>query len=59
MRTRKTRLRVSGALITTGVVVEAVSLRWSHPTAFFLFALVSGACFALGMLLFLWTALRA
>jgi hypothetical protein len=46
------RLRLSAALVMVGLVVEWVSLRWRHPTAFVLFVGVGGALMAAGMLLF-------
>jgi len=39
----------------TGLVIEAVSLGWRHPTAFLLFVLVGGAAMAAGILLFLYS----
>lgn len=46
------RLQISAALVMFGLVVELVSLRWHHPTAFVLFVLVGGLCMAAGILLF-------
>lgn len=47
------RLRLSGILIIMGLVVELVTLRWSHPTAFLFFAGLGGSLIALGILLYL------
>jgi hypothetical protein len=47
------KLQVSSGLVLAGLVIEAVSLRWQHPTAFLLFMLAGGAAIAAGMLLFL------
>ena len=49
------RLQASAALVMTGLVIEAVSLGWRHPTAFLLFVLVGGAAMAAGILLFLFS----
>ena len=46
-------MRLSAGLVLSGLVIEAVSLRWSHPTAFLLFAIVGGACLAAGIGLYL------
>ncbi len=46
------RLQLSAALVMLGLVVELVSLRWHHPTAFVLFVLVGGLAMAAGILLF-------
>ncbi len=47
------RLQISGILILIGLFIELVSLRWSHPTAFLLFALAGGIFLLLGMLFYL------
>jgi hypothetical protein len=49
------RLRIAGAAITTGIVVEIASLQYVHPKAFLAFAFASGALIALGSALALWT----
>jgi hypothetical protein len=51
------RLRLAAILVTLGLVVELVSLRWAHPTAFLVFALGAGFSIACGALLFLSTLL--
>jgi hypothetical protein len=48
------RLRVCGALVSGGLLVEVVSLQWAHPTAFLLFALLGGALVGLGVLVYLY-----
>lgn len=50
---RVRRLRLAGVLVVLGLIVEVVSLRWAHPTAFLVFALGSGVSIALGGALFL------
>lgn len=52
------RLRVSGVLLLLGLLVEAGSLLWSHPTAFLAFVFVGGLLLAAGVLLFLYSLLR-
>jgi hypothetical protein len=49
------RLRISGLLVALGLTVEAITLLWSHPTAFLVFLLVGGSLVAAGMLLYLFS----
>ena len=49
------RLRVSGALVMLGLLIEIASLTWRHPTAFILFVGAGGAFMAAGMSWFLYT----
>jgi hypothetical protein len=49
------RLRVSAALVMSGLVVEGISLGWPHPTAFLLFVLVGGLLMAAGIVWYLVT----
>ena len=49
------RLRVSAALVMTGLLVEIASLTWRHPTAFIVFFVFGGAFMAAGMLWFLYS----
>jgi|tagenome__1003787_1003787.scaffolds.fasta_scaffold16913364_2 hypothetical protein len=55
----KRRLKLSGGLIGTGLAVEALTMAWSHPTAFLAFLFVGGALVALGVLLYLITIASA
>jgi len=48
-------LRVSGALVILGLLVEAVCLLWSRPIAFVIFAGLGGFLIAAGVLLFLYS----
>lgn len=50
---RERRLRRAGVLLLAGLVVEAGSLVWAHPTAFLTFALGGGSLVAAGVLLYL------
>jgi hypothetical protein len=43
------RLRVSGGFLLAGMAVEAVSLLWSHPTSFLVFAGVGGFFLMVGL----------
>ncbi len=47
------RLRTSGALVLAGLVVELVTLFWSHPTAFLLFMFLGGLLMFLGIVIYL------
>jgi len=49
------RLRLSGLLVSLGLIVEAVTLFWSHPTAFLAFLLLGGTLVAAGVLLYLFS----
>jgi hypothetical protein len=48
------RLRLSGLLVGLGLAVEALTMAWSHPTAFLAFLLVGGTLVGLGVLLYLY-----
>lgn len=48
------RLQLSGLLVGLGLAVEALTLAWSHPTAFLAFLLVGGTLVGLGVLLYLY-----
>jgi hypothetical protein len=47
------RIRLAGILLIAGLLVELVTLRWSHPTAFLFFLLLGGALMALGICVYL------
>lgn len=49
----------AGALVVVGLLVEALTLFWSHPTAFLFFAGFGAGLVVLGIALYLWTVLRA
>ncbi|MBL8166632.1 MAG: hypothetical protein JNJ50_00670 [Acidobacteria bacterium] len=53
------RIRVAGLLIIAGLLVELVTLHWSHPTAFLFFLLLGGTLMGLGIILFLLTLVSA
>ncbi len=52
------RLRISAVLLILGLMIEAASLRWSHPTAFLVFVIVGGSFVAAGILVYLYSLLR-
>ncbi len=49
------RVRVSSALVLLGMIVELVSLLWSHPTAFVLFVIPGALLMALAILFYLYS----
>jgi uncharacterized membrane protein YczE len=63
MNTQRTkierRIRVAGILLIAGLLVELVTLRWSHPTAFLFFLLLGGLLMALGIGVYLLSLVSA
>jgi Flp pilus assembly protein protease CpaA len=53
------RLRISGALVMIGLLVEALCLVWSRPIAFVMLVCMGGAFIGLGVLLFLYSLVSA
>jgi hypothetical protein len=49
------RVRVSGLLALTGLLLELLALRWSHPAAFLAFALIGMPLVGVGVLIFLYS----
>ena len=47
------RLKLSGLLVGLGLIVEAVTMFWPHPTAFLVFLGLGGLLVAVGVLLYL------
>ena len=47
------RLRISGLLVSLGLLIEAATLFWSHPTAFLVFLGLGGLLVAVGVVLYL------
>jgi hypothetical protein len=47
-------VRASAAFVLAGLFVETISLRWNHPLAFLLFAIIGGAGIVIGVLLYLY-----
>ena len=55
---RQKMTRVAAALVLLGILVQAISLEWTHPIAFILFAgvgvtatVAGAACYLYGLLL--------
>jgi hypothetical protein len=49
------RLRIAGIFVLLGLLVEVVTLRWVHPAAFLVFALIGIPIAALGILIYLYS----
>jgi len=49
------RLRVAGILILVGLLVELITLKWSHPTAFLFFLMLGGSLMGMGILFYLYS----
>ena len=49
------RLRIAGILVLAGLLVELITLKWSHPTAFLFFLMLGGSLMALGILFYLFS----
>jgi hypothetical protein len=47
------KIRIAGVLLLIGLLVELVTLRWSHPTAFLFFLLLGGGLIVLGISIYL------
>jgi hypothetical protein len=56
---KERRLRRAAVLVLFALVVEEISLRWTHPTAFLLFAGVTGGVLAIGLSIYLRSLLTA
>jgi hypothetical protein len=46
-------LRISAVLMIVGLLIEAISLNWAHPTAFLVFMFAGGTMMGIGILIFL------
>jgi len=44
------RLKLAGLLVVLGLIVEAITLFWSHPTAFLVFLFLGGMAYPLDKL---------
>lgn len=47
------RLQLSGLLVSLGLLIEAATLFWAHPTAFLVFLGLGGLLVGAGVLLYL------
>jgi hypothetical protein len=52
-------LRFSGVLLMLGLLVELISLLWTKPLAFLLFAVVGGSFLVVGALAYLYSLVSA
>jgi hypothetical protein len=52
------RLRISAMLVFAGLLIELVTLFWSHPTAFLVFLLLGGTLIVLGVIVYLLSLLK-
>jgi hypothetical protein len=53
------RVQISAALVFLGLIVELTALRWSHPTAFLVFALAGIPLVGAGIVVFLYSLVSA
>jgi hypothetical protein len=51
----RSRLQLAGMLVAVGLLLEAITLVWSHPFSFMTFIFFSGSLVAAGAGLYLWT----
>ena len=49
------RLRISGVLVISGLLIEALCLLWSRPIAFVVLVVFGGALIGIGVLFFLYS----
>ena len=49
------KLRISGAFIILGLMVQALSLLWNHPLSFIAFVILGGLFQVIGIALYLLT----
>jgi predicted membrane channel-forming protein YqfA (hemolysin III family) len=49
------RMRLSGAFIILGLVIQALSLLWNHPLSFIAFVTAGGLLLVIGIVLYLLT----
>ncbi len=47
------RIRIAGVFIIAGLLVELITLHWSHPTAFLFFLLFGGTLMVVGSIIYL------
>jgi hypothetical protein len=52
-------LRQAGVLVSVGLLVEVLTIFWSHPTAFLAFAFIGGTLLLAGVARYLWAVLGA
>ena len=52
------KLKIAAAMVTVGLIVEASTLYWSHPTSFILFIGAGALLVALGIAIYLIAIVR-
>lgn len=52
------RIRVAGSFVIAGMLVELMTLIWSHPTAFVIFVIVGGLSTLVGVIYHLLALIR-
>jgi hypothetical protein len=52
-------LRIAGAFVLLGLLVEGVALRWVHPAAFLVFAFIGLPLASLGIVIYLYSLVSA
>ena len=53
------RLRIAGVLLIAGLIVELLSLFWTHPLAFMAFIGIGCVLMGIGIVVFLWMLLSS
>ena len=54
LETLHRRLKISGILISAGLLLEVATLYWAHPLTFIGFILLGGSLVGTGILLYLY-----
>jgi hypothetical protein len=49
------RLKISSLLVSAGLLVEVLTLFWSHPLTFVAFILLGGTLVGMGIVLYLYS----
>lgn len=58
-RTIDRQLRLCASLVVAGLLIELLSLFWSHPTSFLFFIGAGGLLLAAGVIFYLFVLLRS
>ncbi len=46
-------VRISGGLVLLGLIIEIITLNWSHPTSIIWYMTIGGGCFFVGVVYYL------
>ncbi len=52
------RLRISGVLVGLGLLIEVLTMPWTHPIAFLMFMLVASPLTGAGVVMYLYSILK-